>query len=215
MNVRLITSAATLALLTVAIPADAQPRGRARGNRKDTPIRFQAMDRNNDRVIARSEWQGSDEAFRRHDWDGDGVLSGEEVRIDSGVERVERFGDLDANRDGTIALNEWRLSRLGFERRDVNGDGRITRQEFNESGAVGTSGSHSTAYSAGYERGSQEGRAQAREDRIRNQPYDVEGQRELEAADSGYDVRFGDRTDYQAGYRAGWRRGYPEGWRQP
>jgi len=214
MHARLITSAAALALVAVAFPADAQPRGRARGNRYDAAIRFQAMDRNHDRVIARSEWQGSDEAFRLHDWDGDGVLSGEEVRVDAG-ERTERFGDLDTDRDGSIALNEWPRSRQAFERRDANADGRITRQEFNQPGAVGTSGSHSTAYSAGYERGAQEGRAQAREDRVRSQPYDVEGQRELETADSGYDVRFGARADYQAGYRAGWRRGYPEGWRQP
>jgi Ca2+-binding EF-hand superfamily protein len=214
MNVRLITSAATLALVTVALPADAQPRGRARGYGKDAPIRFEAMDRNHDRVIARSEWQGSDEAFRLHDWDGDGVLSGEEVRADSDG-RVERFVDLDTNNDGTIALNEWRRSRQAFERRDANADGRITRREFDTSGAVGTSGSHSTAYSAGYERGAQEGRAQAQEDKVRNQPYDVEGQRELETADSGYDVRLGAKGDYQAGYRAGWRRGYPEGWRQP
>ena len=60
-----------------------------------------------------------------------------------------------------------------------------------------------------------EARAQAREDRVRNQGYDPEGQRELETADSGYETRFGPKADYQSGYRAGWRRGYPEGWRQP
>jgi hypothetical protein len=69
--------------------------------------------------------------------------------------------------------------------------------------------------SGGYERGAAEARAQAREDRVRNQGYDAEGQRELETADSGYEPRFGPKPDYQAGYRAGWRRGYPEGWRQP
>jgi hypothetical protein len=63
-------------------------------------------------------------------------------------------------------------------------------------------------------RGVVEARAQAREDRVRNQGYDPEGQRELETADSGYDPRFGPKAEYQAGYRDGWRRGYPEGWRQ-
>jgi len=215
MHVRLIASTAAI-VLVAALPADAQPHGRARGHaRKDAPIRFQLMDRNHDRVIARSEWQGSDQAFRIHDWDGDGVLSGDEVRLGADHDRIERFVRLDSDRDGAIVLNEWDRSRPAFDRRDLNRDGRITREEFNGLGAVGTSGTRSTAYDAGFERGVQEGRAQAREDRVRNQPYDVEGQRELETADSGYDTRFGPKAEYQAGYRAGWRSGYPEGWRQP
>jgi EF hand len=214
MDARLNVSAAALLLMAV-IPADAQPQGRARGHaRRDVPIRFQEMDKNNDRVIARSEWQGSEQSFRLHDWDGDGVLSGDEVRLDARRGRADRFVDLDRDRDGAIAINEWYRSRAAFDRRDLNRDGRITREEFRGS-AIGTSGTPSPAYTAGYERGVQEGRAQAREDRVRNQGYDAEGQRELETADSGYDVRFGSKADYQAGYRAGWRSGYPEGWRQP
>ena len=337
MHARLIASAAALMLVT-ALPADAQPRGRARGQaRRAVPIRFQEMDKNNDRVIARSEWQGSEESFRLHDWDGDGILSGDEVRLgasraqraddqdfdeadreyrfddwtargfaaldhdrsgfvergewhfdresfrradhnnDGKVSRSEflasdnldddrgdRFVDLDldrngglsrsewhgtaqlfealdvnrdgfvtrnemvgtelpadlfssvdVNRDGAIATNEWHWSRASFDRRDLNHDGRITREEFTGTAPVGTAGARSSAYDAGFERGQQEGRAQAREDRVRNQGYDAEGQRELETADSGYDQRFGPKPEYQAGYRAGWRRGYPEGWRQP
>jgi Ca2+-binding EF-hand superfamily protein len=338
MHARVIVSAAALVLATV-LPSDAQPRGRARGQtRKAAPIRFQEMDRNGDRVIARSEWQGSDQSFRVHDWNSDGVLSGDEVRVgaeatkrdpnnvdfdtpdreyrfddwttggftsldhnrdgriardewhfdresfrradhngdgvlsrseflatdaldddrgdrfvdldidrngrlsrqewhgtmqlfntldanhDGVVTRVEMMGaeapselfsSADVNRDGTIALDEWHWSRATFDRRDLNHDGRITRDEFNRAGTVGTSGTQSAAYNAGYERGAAEARAQAREDRIRNQGYDAEGQRELETADSGYEPRFGPKADYQSGYRAGWRRGYPEGWRQP
>jgi len=337
MKARLIVSAAALVLVAV-LPADAQYRGRGRGHARKAAIRFQEMDRNNDRVIARSEWQGSDQSFKVHDWDGDGVLSGEEVRVgaekpgrgaddvdfdtpdrqyrfddwtargftsldhdrdgrvareewhfdtetfrradhnndgaisraeflgtdaldddraerfvdldgdrngqisrkewhgtlqlfeamdanhDGAVTRVEMvgadlppelFSSVDVNRDGAIALNEWHWSRAAFDRRDLNHDARITREEFKGTAAVGTSGTQGAAYKAGYDRGEAEARAQAREDRVRNQGYDPEGQRELETADSGYETRFGAKADYQAGYRAGWRHGYPEGWRQP
>ena len=44
-------------------------------------MRFEAMDRNNDGAIARDEWQGSARSFQVHDWNGDGQLSGQEVRI--------------------------------------------------------------------------------------------------------------------------------------
>ena len=43
-------------------------------------MRFQGMDRNNDGRITRQEWNGSDQSFKVHDWNGDGVLSGDEVR---------------------------------------------------------------------------------------------------------------------------------------
>ena len=62
---------------------------------------------------------------------------------------------------------------------------------------------------AGYERGQTEGIQAGREDKPRG--WDLEGQRELETADSGYQPRMGDRAEYQAGYRAGFRRGYREG----
>jgi Ca2+-binding EF-hand superfamily protein len=338
MKTRLIVSAVALVLVAV-LPADAQGRGRGRGHaKKAAAIRFQEMDRNNDRVIARSEWQGSDQSFKVHDWDGDGVLSGDEVRVgaeragrgaddldfdapdreyrfddwttkgfasldhnrdgrvareewhfdretfrradhnndgaisraeflgtdavdddraerfvdldidrngqisrtewhgslrrfeamdanhDGAVTRVEMLGaelppelfsSVDVNRDGAIELNEWHWSRAAFDRRDLNHDARITREEFKGPAPVGTSGTQGAAYKAGYDRGETEARAQAREDRVRNQGYDAEGQRELETADSGYEPRFGPKADYQAGYRAGWRRGYPEGWRLP
>jgi len=51
-----------------------------------------------------------------------------------------------------------------------------------------------------------------REDKtINGGKWDLEGQRELEQADSGYRNELGTRTDYQAGYRAGFRVGYREG----
>jgi hypothetical protein len=43
-------------------------------------MRFRAMDRNGDGRVTRQEWRGSVQSFRVHDWNNDGVLSGEEVR---------------------------------------------------------------------------------------------------------------------------------------
>jgi Ca2+-binding EF-hand superfamily protein len=106
------------------------------------------MDTNGDGAISRSEWRGSDQSFQRHDWNGDRVLSGDEVRIgatrDFGEEDndydqarpefrnwTERgFANLDRNRDGRIARNEWFYDREGFIRADRNGDNTLTREEF-------------------------------------------------------------------------------------
>jgi hypothetical protein len=38
------------------------------------------MDTDRDGVVTRAEWRGSDQAFRNHDTNSDGVLSGAEVR---------------------------------------------------------------------------------------------------------------------------------------
>lgn len=46
----------------------AQPRSQT------AKMRFRGMDRNNDGVITSTEWWGSRQSFRVHDWNGDGVL---------------------------------------------------------------------------------------------------------------------------------------------
>lgn len=43
-------------------------------------MRFYGLDMNNDGRISRAEWRGNDVSFGNHDWNRDGVLSGEEVR---------------------------------------------------------------------------------------------------------------------------------------
>lgn len=331
---KFISAAACAMALMASDAALAQGRGQARGQqRNDAPIRFAAMDRNNDRVISRAEWQGSDRSFRVHDWNGDGVLSGNEVRpgarraqrrgndvpfdspereydytdwtqegfrdldhnrdgrisreewhfdlesfrradhnMDNAISRAEflnegtgeeddredrfawldtnndqrvsraewhgtaerfnalddnrdgsltraemrgtndpppdLFTSVDVNRDGIISSDEWHWSRASFTSRDRNRDGRLSREEF--AGQAATT--QNAAFRAGYDRGLLEGRAAGKEDRERNQGWDLEGQRELEQADSGYEARMGARQDYQTGYREGFRRGYREGW---
>ena len=112
-------------------------------------IRFQEMDRNNDGVVTRQEWNGSARSFEVHDWNNDGRLSGEEVRVgaqrntnwetaDHVPNRWERnlswtrnaFTNLDHNRDGRLSDNEWHFDRETFLRVDRNRDNAITVAEF-------------------------------------------------------------------------------------
>ena len=106
------------------------------------------MDTNRDGAISRAEWRGSDQSFQRHDWNGDRVLSGNEVRVGAAREFGEEgddydqarpefrnwtergFANLDRNRDGRIARAEWFYDREGFIRADRNGDNALTREEF-------------------------------------------------------------------------------------
>jgi predicted HNH restriction endonuclease len=173
------------------------------------------MDRNNDGVITRNEWRGNDRAFQARDQNKDGVLSGGEVRSvgqrrqEDGDDRANRSRD-DADRDGRITRAEWRGTAERFALLDTDRDGVLSRVEV--AGTPAPAPERSAAYRAGYDRGTIEGRAAGREDEERNQGFDLEGQRELEAADSGYDARFGPRAEYQSGYRDGFRRAYPEGY---
>lgn len=139
---------AATALSTIGIGA--QGRGRAVGQR-DRPahMRFQAMDHSRDGIIQRDEWQGSPRVFFVQDWNGDGVLSGQEVRVgaqrntsweaaDHDPSRAERnlswtasaFTNLDHNRDGRVTANEWHYDLETFRRVDRNRDNAINRAEF-------------------------------------------------------------------------------------
>jgi hypothetical protein len=110
-------------------------------------IRFQVLDRNNDGRITREEWNGNARSFRNHDWNGDGVLSGNEVRsgahrdtdlADHNPSSLERnlswtranFNSLDHNRDGRLSANEWHFDLETFRRVDANGNDALSLQEF-------------------------------------------------------------------------------------
>jgi hypothetical protein len=149
--------------------------------------------------------------FRRLDLNRDGWLSRDEMPYRGGPrEREEEFVRFDRNGDGRITISEWRGERGEFTRMDDNRDGVITAGEFFE-GAPATS-VNDQAYRRGYDRGLDEGRAAGRQDRENRARYDLEGQRELVYANSGFDPRFGSIESYQAGYRAGFREGYRGGY---
>jgi EF hand len=180
--------------------------GTADDDRED---RFDNLDVNGDGRITWNEWHVGREAFESLDRNGDGVLTRTEMVGSQPPQPREVFAALDVNHDGRLSRSEWRWSQGSFAERDRNGDGVITPDEFGD--RTSPTGSHqSAAYRSGHERGQVEGRQAGREDKTRDH-WDLEGQRELEQADSGYTPQVGARSEYQAGYRAGFRQAYGEG----
>ena len=112
------------------------------GRQTNGEIRFRSMDRNNDGTITRDEWRGDPASFNVHDWNGDGVLSGDEVRVgahppanslegrnvNTGLQQ-DRFDYLDVNGNGVVEENEWDGSLEAFDRLDRNHDRRLSRAE--------------------------------------------------------------------------------------
>ena len=106
-------------------------------------MRFADLDRNHNGQIERGEWRGSPRSFAIHDWNNDGVLSGDEVRTgavpppnsleadDYNMNANDRFSYLDVNNNGYIDRNEWDGSLDTFYDLDTNDDNRITRAELN------------------------------------------------------------------------------------
>jgi EF hand domain-containing protein len=130
---------------------------------------------------------------------------------------IARFTRADRDNDDRIARGEWLGTAEAFTRMDRNGDSFVTREEFmaeatNRTPAGAADRRDTPAYKAGYDKGIVEGRQAGKDDKtVNGGKWDLEGQRELEQADSGYQSSLGTREDYQAGYRAGFRLGYREG----
>lgn len=97
-------------------------------------MRFAVMDENDDGVITLREWQGHERSFKNHDWNDDGILSGDElkrtvVRDVDDLIGTDRFARLDLNGDGRIDAAEWPADRAVFYRLDRNEDRLLTHQE--------------------------------------------------------------------------------------
>jgi Ca2+-binding EF-hand superfamily protein len=196
------------------VPLDrAVARDRAGTSRRDDPAStFNRADSNGDGLLSRGEWYGDAQTFERVDRNNDGRISRTEflgdADSDDAIDERPSFAELDSNRNGVLTANEWRGDRETFLSLDTDGDRVLTRAEFNAQRET----DETPAYKAGYNRGLAEGRQAGREDRNQNNGvWDLEGQRELEQADSGYQESMGPRSEYQAGYRAGFRLGYRQG----
>jgi len=129
-----------------------------------------------------------------------------------------RFDDLDLNRDGVITRDEWRGNDRDFRAYDLNRDGVLSRNELSnarrhagDQAAVVTPAPEqratSRAFEAGRQRGQEEGRQAGQEDSYRHR-WDLDGQQELESADSGYRSDFGPLEEFQAGYREAFMTAY-------
>jgi Ca2+-binding EF-hand superfamily protein len=101
--------------------------------------RFSGMDANNDGRITRGEWRGSTRSFQVHDWNNDGMLSGDELWQgstrqggtfeDEDFDRREQFEFLDVNNNGFIERREWHADAHSFAQLDRNNDNRLSRAE--------------------------------------------------------------------------------------
>jgi hypothetical protein len=127
-----------------------QPRGQA------DEMRFREMDDNTDGVVTKQEWRGSAQSFSVHDWNNDGILSGDEVRPGfwgtgtydpesdpAAAERDDRFEYLDVNNNGRIERSEWHDSETSWTWLDRDNDNVLSRAEVlgNERRAVPRRGS--------------------------------------------------------------------------
>lgn len=143
----LVLTCSFLALQWMGLAAPATVPSSEAQSQPVSQMRFRALDTNNDGRITRDEWNGSERSFRNHDWNGDGVLSGNEVRTgrqrdtdlaDHNPDRFERnlnwtranFTSLDHNRDGRLSANEWHFDFETFRRVDANANNSISLQEF-------------------------------------------------------------------------------------
>jgi Ca2+-binding EF-hand superfamily protein len=143
----LMFSISAVVAATSADPATAQPGQERRQARAEARQRFAEMDSDGDGTISREEWRGSVQSFRVHDWNRDGVLSGNELRdavrqaqadqledfdtLDSMNDwSASRFTTLDRNRDGRIARAEWPYDLDSFYRIDRDRNNVVSRTEF-------------------------------------------------------------------------------------
>ena len=191
----------------------------------NAPGNFAGFDTNRDGWLTRNESRMTGSEFDRFDVNRDNRLSRFEfengvpssdrdsAQHDRDSAQHDRFASIDQNRDGWLTRSEWRGTETGFTRLDTNRDNRLSRLEYDAElkPEQSNQNARSGAWRMGHERGTHEGRAAGREDFVRNHGWDLEGQRELVRADSGYQSNMGSLNDYQDGYREGFRQAYREG----
>src|SRR3954463_6645040 len=126
-------------LLTLAVPAAHAQKSAKRPAQKpqtaqqapaqQAPVRqataadtFAAMDTDHDGKITRAEWKGNAIGFAMLDRNGDGVLSGDELKPASHAPAqdasADTFAKLDRNHDDRLTRAEWQGDAKAFDLRD-------------------------------------------------------------------------------------------------
>ena len=91
---------------------------------------FASLDHNRDRRITPNEWHYDRETFLRADRNRDDALDRTEfLGADMDDDRGDTFDDLDVDGDGRVERNEWHGSDDAFTWLDRNRDGRLSRLE--------------------------------------------------------------------------------------
>jgi Ca2+-binding EF-hand superfamily protein len=131
--------------LALTAPAAAQsqpqskkePAGKTEGTPPKNPYleRFKELDRNGDGFVTRAEWPLAPASFDTVDRNKDGRLSPEELLTPNVLRRegMGQFASLDTNGDGVLTRDEWQRGGAGYgrlEQLDRNRDGRISLPEF-------------------------------------------------------------------------------------
>ena len=118
--------------------------------------------------MTRNEWNMGNADFTRLDANRDNRISRFEFQNDTAASRDARyspaqFNTFDANRDGWLTRPESRMAAVEFDRFDTNRDNRISRFEFENVATASdpTNEADEARVAHGYDRGIQEGRAQA------------------------------------------------------
>lgn len=112
-------------------PQAAQPAPVRQATAADT---FATMDADHDGKITRAEWKGNAIGFAMLDRNGDGVLSGDELKPASHAPAqdasADTFAKLDRNHDDRLTRAEWQGDAKAFDLRDRNHDGIVTKDEY-------------------------------------------------------------------------------------
>ncbi|HKY64273.1 MAG TPA: hypothetical protein VJR29_12735 [bacterium] len=102
---------------------------------------YSYMDKNRDGKVTMKEWTSSSTSFKARDYNNDGVLTGDELRVTYKGKKENlsfqetlnmRFEELDVNNDNIISTWEWPSQRRYFDQLDDNGDRTLTRVEFRD-----------------------------------------------------------------------------------
>ena len=95
--------------------------------------RFAQLDRNHNGVVNRGEWRGETLSFDAVDRNRDNRITVDEYvnQTTGGAGTLQsRFALLDRNHNGVVNRNEWRGETLSFDAVDLNGDNRVTLDEY-------------------------------------------------------------------------------------